>query len=267
MNKFSLYWKLAKEVLRPIRYNHTRLEYYEWELLFGDKLKQFEDIHRGQDCFIIGSGPSLRKMDLTPLSNYFTFGLNKIFLIFEEVQFDLDYLVSVNELVIEQSKSQFEQLTETKIFLSNENSRKIEILGNHIYKLDTSAIWSFYDDLTKPIAQGYTVTFVAMQIAFYMGFSNVFLIGIDHHFQQKGKPNEKQNLVGDDVNHFHPGYFKDMDWHLADLEGNEASYALAKQRYHQSGRSIIDATVDGKLTVFPKISFEEALSKAKRKSS
>jgi hypothetical protein len=85
---------------------------------------------------------------------------------------------------------------------------------------------------------------------------------VDHNFQQKGKPNEQQLHKEADVNHFHPDYFKGHQWHLADLEGNEASYALAKHQFHASGRDILDATVDGKLNIYQKIPFEEAVKAA-----
>ena len=67
-----------------------------------------------------------------------------------------------------------------------------------------------------------------MQIAYYMGFSKVFLIGVDHNFKVIGNPNEKQFLVGEDLNHFDPKYFRSKEWHLPDLEASELGYHLAK---------------------------------------
>ncbi|MCK4793220.1 MAG: hypothetical protein KAV87_56340 [Desulfobacteraceae bacterium] len=43
-----------------------------------------------------------------------------------------------------------------------------------------------------------TVKYVAMQIAYYMGFRRVFLIGVDHNYKAIGNPNEKQLLSGVD---------------------------------------------------------------------
>ena len=107
---------------------------------------------------------------------------------------------------------------------------------------------------------------VAMQVAYYMGFNRVFLIGVDHNFAQKGKPNEEQLCNGNDTNHFHPDYFKGQKWHLADLEGNEASYCLARHKFHSKGREIYDATIGGKLSIFPKINFDDALEMANKKT-
>jgi hypothetical protein len=93
-----------------------------------------------------------------------------------------------------------------------------------------------------------------------MGFSQIFLIGVDHNFKAPGNPNEKQFLQGGDQNHFDPNYFGNKEWHLPDLEASELSYHLAKFFFNRDGRKIYDATVDGKLNIFPKISCEQALN-------
>ena len=95
-----------------------------------------------------------------------------------------------------------------------------------------------------------------MQLAYYLGFKQVVLIGVDHNFTTQGKPNTTVVSTGDDPNHFNPGYFgKGFRWQLPDLETSEIGYRLAKDAYAKDGRELLDATVDGKLTVFPKVDF------------
>lgn len=249
------------------RKNNNNSGYVEWYYKHRPLLKKFHNIHIDEDCFIIGNGPSLNQMDLSLLNQYHTFGLNKIHLMFEKTKLSLSYHAAVNPLVIEQMKSEIENnVFKCPIFLSYKASKNVIEHKSHVFRLNTDNVWSFYRDITNPIEEGFTVTFVALQIAYYMGFKNVFLIGVDHNFKQSGKPNEKQAHLHDDINHFHPDYFKGHDWHLADIEGNEASYYLAKHEYHESGREIYDATVNGKLNVFNKIGFEDALKMAKKKN-
>ncbi len=60
---------------------------------------------------------------------------------------------------------------------------------------------------------------MALQTAFFLGFQQVILIGVDHNFATKGKPNETVVSQGDDPNHFNPGYFgKGFRWQLPDLD-------------------------------------------------
>ncbi len=254
-------------------YGLSRAEYYEWYLNQRKRLAQFKKLHRRESCFIIGNGPSLNKMDLSPLRDYHTFGLNKIYLMFDKVDLNLSYHVSVNSLVIEQSLEQFKGLS-CRSFLSyrafchykqKRNLLQKQSVPANIYFIKTKNSCNFEPDLPQVVSEGYTVTYVALQIAFYMGFKQVFLIGVDHNFAAVGNPNETQLLTGEDMNHFSPDYFANQQWQLPDLEGSELSYRIAKLNFERAGRKIYDATVGGKLTIFPKIAYEEALQMCHKK--
>lgn len=260
---------LLDTVANIVKYKFDR-NYLNWYFFHAKKLLQFQNKHQGEDCFIIGNGPSLNKIDLSSLNEYNTFGLNKIYLLLDRIDLNISYHVAVNSLVIEQSVNEFSKL-KCPLFLSYRPEQKFFRNLDHIYFLATdscfSAPYSFQTDLLHPLAEGYTVTYVAMQIAFYMGFRNVFLVGVDHDFKATGKPNEEQLFTGEDHNHFDPSYFSNQQWHLPDLEASELSYHLAKFFYNRDGRQIYDATVDGELQIFPKISFEQALSTCNKKKA
>lgn len=262
-------WKRQKQWgvrdgLNALLYHYNDREYLNWHFRQSSRLRAFKDVHEGETCFIIGNGPSLNQMDLTKLNEYHTFGLNKIHLMLDRVDFNLSYHVSVNALVIEQSSLEFEALS-CPSFLDYRAAHKHVKQLSHINYLISSNGMSFQTELTQPICQGATVTYVAMQIAYYMGFSTIFLIGVDHNFKVNGKPNERQRLRGADQNHFDPTYFGNMEWQLPDIEGSELAYSIAKFVFERSGRRIYDATVDGKLRIFPKISYEQALKQSVRK--
>jgi hypothetical protein len=95
-----------------------------------------------------------------------------------------------------------------------------------------------------------------MQLAYHLGFQKVILIGVDHSFTTQGKPHQAVVSQGDDPNHFSPNYFsKGFRWQLPDLETSEAAYRLAHQAFEADGREIVDATIGGKLTIFPKVDY------------
>ncbi|MEM8668657.1 MAG: hypothetical protein AAGG48_14145 [Planctomycetota bacterium] len=237
--------------------------FYDWSQAYRSRLVSFKDKHKGEDCFIVGNGPSLNKMDLSVLSGRHLFGMNKIHLIFERVRLDLSYHVSVNPLVIEQSRQDFQGLG-CPSFLSINNWPADEPYDDDFYYLYTNGSpFCFRKTILDRIHEGWTVTFVAMQLAYFMGFQRLFLIGVDHNFKVDGDPNEKQVLEGDDVNHFAPNYFGGKEWHLPDLEASETAYQLARFHYSRAGRQIFDATVDGKLTVFPKVPFADAVKECR----
>ena len=102
------------------------------------------------------------------------------------------------------------------------------------------------------------MTYVALQIAYYMGFTEAILIGVDHNFATRGRANVTVVSEGDDPNHFSPSYFgPGFRWQLPDLVASERAYRLAKEAYEADGRRVLDATVDGKLKVFPKVDYDD----------
>jgi hypothetical protein len=219
-------------------------------------LSRYHDIHRGQRCFIIGNGPSLNQTDLSLLRNEITFGMNRIYLLFPSLGFQTSYYLSINTLVIEQCAADIQSLSMPR-FLTWRARRWFSPMDSVMY-LDTDYTKppSFSENITGRIFEGSTVTYVAMQLAFYMGFVQVFLIGVDHSFTTGGRPNETIVSDGGDPNHFSPDYFgKGFRWQLPDLHASEQAYEMAKDAYGSAGRSIVDATVGGKLTIFPKVEY------------
>jgi hypothetical protein len=224
------------------------------------RLRTFRNRHEGERCFIIGNGPSLNKMDLTPLKDEITFGLNRIYLLFEKMGFHTTYFVSVNQYVIQQSAEEIERLNSPK-FIRWDSREHINFDSDTIFIRSRSGPRFCHDVSRQGVWEGMTVTYVAMQLAYYMGFSEVILIGVDHNFKTKGEPSKLVVSKGDDPDHFDPDYFgKDINWQLPDLETSEKAYTLAKKAYLNSGRKILDATVGGKLTIFPKVRYEDILS-------
>lgn len=222
------------------------------------QLEKYRDAYLGKRCFIIGNGPSLRQTDMSLLESEYTFGLNRIYLLFPELGFNTSFLVSVNDLVLGQSATEMKQLNMPKFVTWR--ARKWFHNDPKTIFLDTDYTGeeNFSPEATKRIYEGYTVTYVALQLAFFMGFQQVILIGVDHSFTTQGTANQAVVSQGDDPNHFSANYFgKGYKWQLPDLEGSERAYKLAHDAYSRARRSVVDATVGGKLTVFPKVDYTQ----------
>jgi hypothetical protein len=120
---------------------------------------------------------------------------------------------------------------------------------------------SFAEDCRMSVFQGFTVTYVAMQIAFHLGFRAVGLVGCDHNFAQKGKPNEAVVAGHHDPSHFHPKYFADgATWNLPDLRSSEFYYLMANDRYEENGRKLFNCTTGGALEVLPRRTLKQFLA-------
>jgi hypothetical protein len=233
--------------------------FHPWRRESIRRLKKLKDIHKGKRAFIIGNGPSLRQTDLSKLRNEFTFGMNRIYLLFPELGFHTTFFVSINDLVIEQFKDEILAQPIPK-FLAWRSHRHFSPqlsftqLPTFLYTSYTSP--RFSKTVSGRVWEGATVTNVALQIAFHMGFEKVILIGVDHNFTSKGDANKTVVSQGDDPNHFAPNYFgKGAKWQLPDLDTSEIGYDLAREAYRKAGREVIDATVGGKLMIFPKVDY------------
>jgi len=220
------------------------------------RLAQFADAHRGRRCFILGNGPSLTRTELLPLRHEITFALNRGYLLRAERGFTATYLVSVNDLVLNQCANEIADLDMPR-FISW-RARKCFAPDPKIFFLDTRQTGAngFSRDITRQVFEGYTVTYVALQIAYYMGFDEVILIGVDHRFSTQGQPNRTIVSQGADPDHFSPAYFgQGFAWQLPDLARSERAYRRANAAFTAAGRTVRDATVGGNLAVFPKADY------------
>lgn len=222
-------------------------------------LMQYKDKYRGQRCVIIGNGPSLNNTDLSLLRNEYTFGLNKIYLLFDRIDWRPSFYVSVNPFVIQQSAHQiFNEIHGLK-FLDFVAFKYLPYNEDTVHLLSLEGK-NFSTDLCEGIFQIHTVTYVAMQIAYHLGFDEVFLVGVDHFFNaaQDGRPDQVVVQNNHDADHFDPGYFeRGQQWNLPNLKGSEEGYKIAKAMFEKKNKKIYDATVGGHLTVFEKVDYHD----------
>ena len=221
-------------------------------------LGHYHGLRQGERCFIIGNGPSLNETDLTRLKGEATFGLNRIYLLFPKMGFSTSYYVSVNTLVIEQCAGEIAELGMPKFLTWRGRRWTSQDDGVLFLDTDYTGPETFSSDIRRRVFEGSTVTYVALQVAYFMGFREAILIGVDHSFATPGQANVTVVSKGDDPNHFSPSYFgPGFRWQLPDLAASERAYRLAKDAYESDGRRILDATVGGKLNVFPKVDYDD----------
>jgi hypothetical protein len=209
-------------------------------------------------CIIIGNGPSLNNTNLQLVQGELTFGLNRIYLMFDELGFATTFHVVVNQYVAEQCSDDLIKVP-GRLFTTWSNRVHFRRRRDVVY-LRQLTTPGFSSDVRCGIWEGATVTYVAMQLAFHMGFRQVILIGVDHRFKDGGPAHKVVTAQGPDMNHFDPSYFgPGFRWQLPDLHTSELAYRIAHDTFQRAGRQIVDATVDGALKIFPKAPLEELL--------
>ena len=224
------------------------------------RLRAEYDKYAGQKAVILCNGPSLLKADLRLLEGVFCYGLNKINLLFDKNEFRPSCIVAVNPFVIEQNEAFFNS-TNIRLFLDAIGTKFVRARDNVVF-LHSSGTPGFAQDCSLSVFQGHTVTYVAMQLAFHMGFHDVALIGCDHDFAVKGPANATVVADKEDKSHFDPRYFSaGMKWQLPDLAQSEAAYEMARAEFHAAGRRLVNCTEGGKLEILERMTLRDFLNK------
>lgn len=215
----------------------------------------FKTLHNsgaGKDVIVMCNGPSLNKVPLETLAGRFVIGMNKINLMFDRSDFRPNMIVAINKYVIEQN-AEFYNTTEIPLMISKIGIGVIQPRPNVCF-INAIGYLDFSHKPAEAVYEGWTVTYAALQIALYMGFQRAGIVGADHSFNQTGKPNELQVSKSDDPNHFDPRYFgTGKPWQLADLEGSERAYKLARHNFEMRGSALYNCTEGGKLEIFDRL--------------
>lgn len=242
--------------IRPLRYLIDDITYR----LFADKsaMEALKDRYRGKPMLVVGNGPSLNQTPLEDFADIPAIGMNKIDLLFHRSKWRPSFIACANDAVVMQHKQQFAE-SDIPIWLGWKSRwfmpRRSKNVSYYLNKTSSE----FSTDPHHGISVGDTVTFVALQLAYWMGANPVIVVGVDHSFKFEGKPQDYVRWQGADVNHFDPNYFKHGSlFGNPNLETSEIQFANAREAFEADGRRIVDATVGGKLQIFDKVSIDQA---------
>lgn len=249
--------------IRPIRTALDKIEYrLPWAKKYKTTLQNIEGIYDGQPLLIVCNGPSLNETPLEDFMEIPSIGMNKINLIFDRTRWRPDYIVTSQPFVVKQNKN-FWNNTEIPCFVSWKNrwvmDQRTKKRLNFFLQRNT---FDFSEDLVTGLGQCGTITYTALQFAYYMKANPVIIVGMDHNFDvpadtPRGSVERRQ---GADKSHFDSNYFASGSlWQVPDLVSTEIGYRNAKKAFENAGRSVFDATVNGKCNIFEKISMTQAL--------
>ena len=243
------------------------------------KLTALRNKHKGKKCVIVGNGPSLKISDLNKLKDVVTFGFNKIYLAFGETDWRPNYYMASDLLFLENYRDTLLNLKVTKLLPDHTVSYFKNDPHTIFYKENNPRVFQKYSLQIKPqykpafcpntletVFSGHMVPYNALQIAFFMGIREVYLIGMDHSWVLSKKEkkdnirNRKVLVSGGEQNHFHPDYHTPGEsWAIPNIELKEISFAYAKQFYESHGGIIYNATRGGKLEIFPRKDLDDIL--------
>ena len=262
VHKFPRLYRLCLTFVRD--YGKVYYHFLDKKHHYSDRIKKFKDIGKGKRCFIIGNGPSLTVADLERIKDEDCFASNRIFRIFQDTVWRPTYY-SVDDwhgISSEEGNS----LEIANIFFGDYFFRKHKInnpnamvfYGHRTLDLSLES-FDFSDDAAKEVFIGATVTFVNLQLAAYMGYKEIYLLGVDHSFAYE-TDNSGKVVKNEKVSQSH--FFKDSGATriIGNIEGMNNAYITAKKYADSHGIKICNATRGGALEIFPRVDFDEIVN-------
>lgn len=172
-----------------------------------DKVAELKDKYKGKRCFIICTGPSLTISDLEMIKDEYSISMSSILNILEKTNFRPSMYMIQDLTSFNIFKEKFDLIPNSQIFVGISNRSNMWGKGIKIkdvkeqnvglFHLDTASIIyqinykvnnfrpRFSFNCRKKICDGATVTYSAIQMAVYMGFSEIFLLGADCNYLGK----------------------------------------------------------------------------------
>lgn len=155
------------------------------------KLLALKNIHKGKRCFIVGSAPSLNLLDLTHLNNEYTFTVNRGYMLQSKGLMHSTYHIISDKETFKDKDSCYQNLQNfSNILFCYAGMNKPEINIETYYfdyinpKNFKNEYITFCENLTSPLIMYDSVIHFGIQIAYYMGFTEIYLIGVDLDFAQ-----------------------------------------------------------------------------------
>ena len=237
-----------------ISYNKLFYNRYRKFFVENDKrLKHLEGLYAGERCFVIATGPSIKKTNLNLLKDEYTFAVNEFFSYKKSISTTF-YVVVTKEI-----SRYYENLCKLdsvlfmggnagRWYLSNQSSLNIfpksekPVILKDYGEID---VWDgITDDLVRNgVRGGKTVMFETLQLAGFMGFKEVYLLGVDCTYKKE--------------HHCYPG----RRWEGDERPWDEIfhRYEIVKRDLEKIGCKVFNATVGGNLDVFDRVELSDVI--------
>lgn len=237
---------------------------------WGKQIAAYQGRYTGRRCFLIGNGPSLRAEDLEALhqNGEITFAFNRIYNIFDQTRWRPTFYISQDEKMLQGCADVVNALELAVKFIPIQLRwyYGIDIADACYFNMisqqyDDPENFYFSDDAAHRLYNASTCMYTAAQMAVYMGFSEIYLIGVDHHFRVS--QNQKGEIVVDVTakDYFTEKYNEDKkNLYIPNTEKSTLTYLAMNRCCKERKVQVYNATRGGKLEVFPRIDFDDLMN-------
>lgn len=241
----------------------------------SQRLRTLQGRFSGHRCFIMGNGPSLNLMDLELFNQEYVWASNKCYLLFDRISWRPSFYVAIDTRVVPDTAAEINHLVRTlphtkSFFPVRFREQRILHSGDNVYwyrqvSLNENNLPDdmFTRNASEWVSGARTVTVAALQLAVYLGFNPIYLIGCDTSYSvsstvrtEGDNPDLLISVEDNDMNHFDPRYFgSGSRYHEPHVDRMIFHYEQAKKVCDSLGVNIFNATVGGNLEVFPRVNY------------
>ena len=242
-----------------------------------ENIMEFKNKHLGERCFIVGGGASLEINDFNMITKEKTFAMNKIYKAFDKTEWRPTYYLTNDSVMTEKWRTINNNIKGYKFF--NFNNCFNEINKNKECHLENANFFSLIsiaherpEKYKKPLFGIYpdlffgggTSTYSCLQLAVFMGFKEIFLMGIDNEYSVMSS-NSGEIIFSENKDHFTSEYHNDSLMEKYNKQGFfamnkdlvDAAYQSAKEYTESHGIKVYNATRGGRLDVFDRVDFDK----------
>ncbi len=230
-------------------------------------------------CFIIGNGPSLNAGDLDLIAGEDSMACNRIYLIYPHTKWRPKYYFAVDPKVIKGIGGEIPMNAEITYVAAHVcvkfMPRQLRpIMFRELYSNgglsgsssegDVSGLFHFSKNSLCGIEGGWASLYSALQLAYWLGYKEVVMLGVDHSFP-KSVSQDPSHYIPDPSaqSHFADGYIQSghrLD--VPNLEMTTAAFKKAWMVYKASGRHLVNASRVTNLEGVPRENLEEVLKRS-----
>ena len=226
------------------------------------ELKKFRNKYQGKRCFIIATGPSLTMEDVEMLKNEYTFAVNSMVNVMEKMSYIPTFYAIQDGFAYERLRDKIKATTLNYAFIADWKMKKEYFSDKEWIQYPLTA-WdyfnaypeasfedkvSFSDDAFKRVFDGFSITYSALQLAVYMGFKEIYLLGSDCNYE-KGVKNFAEYR---DEKH--------MNACVSNGERMIRAFEVAAKWAEAHDVKIYNATRGGMLEAFERVTLEDVLT-------
>lgn len=237
----------------------------------------FKNKYTGKRIFIVGNGPSINSTPLEKLIGEYSIAMNRISLIYERTKWRPSFFVctTTNIKYPDWHKDIMHTINLGVVTFAWDELRDYIKQRDNVYFINCtngeqttpypSLNW-WSDDISKRVCKYGTSMLVAFQLAFYMGFKEIYILGADLGYKDSF-PRKLAGYFGlrklkkmfPDNNHFSTSYDTPGCPSTILNRNMVAAHKLVKTIAEKKGINIFNATNGGNLEVYPRVNLLDVL--------